>query len=164
MKLGILGCSDKCTLRILTVCVADTVLWGLIHLVLPWSTLLGVVTVVFPFLVFIFVFAFLVFLVHPGQLLALGPRGGAVFPSGLLESARLFLALDPREHGGAAIFAVEKIVDFLGQVLPGELAVLGAGAGFLALDDDAGGEVPELDGGAGLVLWGREVGRGLVND
>lgn len=80
------------------------------------------------------------------------PVRALVLPPALLGGARLLLGLDPGHDCRAAVVAVEEIVDLLGQVLPGQLAVLRARASVLALDDDAGRDVFELNGGIGLVL------------
>lgn len=68
----------------------------------------------------------------------LPPLGGfAMLPSALLGGAGLLLGLQPGHDGGAALVAVEQVVDLLGEVLAGQLAVLLAGARILALDDYA---------------------------
>lgn len=83
-----------------------------------------------------------------------------MLPPALLRSAGLLLRLEPGHHGGAALVAVEQVVDLLCEVLAGQLAVLLAGARVLALDDYAGGYVLQLDGRVGLVLhFGRKSGQ-----
>lgn len=69
-----------------------------------------------------------------------------MLPPALLCGAGLLLCLEPCHYGGAALVAVEQVVDLLRQVLAGQLAVLLAGARVLALDDYAGGDVLQLDG------------------
>lgn len=70
----------------------------------------------------------------------------AMLPPALLGGAGFLLRLEPGDDGGAALVAVEQVVDLLGEVLAGQLAVLLAGACVLALDDYAGGNMLELDG------------------
>lgn len=75
------------------------------------------------------------------------PLGGiAMLPPALLGGAGLLFRLEPGHDGGAALVTIEQVVDLLGEVLAGQLAVLLAGACVLALDDYAGGEMLELDG------------------
>lgn len=86
-------------------------------------------------------------------------RGGGVFflcklpvlAIGLFGLAGLFLHGGILLQGGAAGIAQLQVLDALGEDAAGNLAVLRAGAGFLALDDDAGGQVLQLDGRARLV-------------
>lgn len=82
-----------------------------------------------------------------------------MLPPALLGGAGFLLRLEPGDDGGAALVAVEQVVDLLGEVLAGQLPILLAGARVLALDDYAGGDVLELDGRVGLVLLsgGEEV-------
>lgn len=56
------------------------------------------------------------------------------------------LPLHLADNGGPALVAMKEIVYPLRQQLAGMLAVLTAGAGGLGLDNDAGGDVLELDG------------------
>lgn len=79
-------------------------------------------------------------------------RSNAVFFLAFPMGTCLLFGCDTCHDSGAAVLAVQKVIDLLGQVLAGQLAVLGAGARVLAFDDDAGGDVLELDGGVGFVL------------
>lgn len=88
-----------------------------------------------------------------------------MLPTTLLVRTRLLPRINPRHDRGPAVLAIKQVVDLLGQVLARQLAVLRARARLLAFDDDAGGEVLELDGGRGfvlgmLVVGGREKGTG----
>lgn len=84
----------------------------------------------------------------------------AVLAATLLGGAGGPLALQVGDLGGAAGGAMQLVVESLGQQLAGSRAVLAAGARRLGLDDDARGQVLELDGRVGFVLGRRGVSRG----
>ena len=85
-----------------------------------------VILLLFPVLLLLLLLLLLKLLILPPPLL-----GGAVRP----------LLLYVAHEGRAAALAIEEVVDLLGEDPARVLAVLGAGAGGLGLDDDAGWEV-----------------------
>lgn len=70
----------------------------------------------------------------------------------LLVGASRPLLLDPADNGRPTLLTVLQLVDPLGEYLAGVLAVLVARPGGLGLDDDARGDVSELDRRVCLVL------------
>lgn len=81
-----------------------------------------------------------------------------VLAPALLGGAVGALLLDGPHDGGPALLAVVQLVEPRGEQVARRLAVLLARPRRLALDDDARGEVFELDGGRGFVLEEGEAG------
>lgn len=79
------------------------------------------------------------------QLAILAPT----LPPGILN----FFALNLPDDGCATLVPVTKVVYFLGEDLASDFSILVSGTGGLAFDDDAGGDVFELNSGARFVLW-----------
>jgi hypothetical protein len=100
--------------------------------------------------VLVTLFLFLFFLHLGSRLLPAGEL--AIFAPALLGGAGLLFPLQAGDDGGAAGVAVAEVVELLGEELASDGAVLGAGSGGLGFDDDAGGDVGELDCRVGFVL------------
>lgn len=79
------------------------------------------------------------------QLAILAPT----LPPGILD----LFALNLPDDGRATLVPVAKVVYFLGEDLASDFPILVSGTGGLAFDNDASGEMFELDSGAGFVLW-----------
>lgn len=85
----------------------------------------------------------------PGLFLSQFP----VFSSGFLCGTVGPFLRDAADDGDPGLGTVVELVEALGEDVAGYLAVLGAGAGGLALDYDVGWEVFYLDGRVGFVLF-----------
>ena len=84
-----------------------------------------------------------------------------VLPVALLHLVGALPLLLLGEGGRAARVPVGDLIEAGGEETAGDLAVLGAGAGSLGLNNDARRDVLELDGGVGFVLLGSACCSGL---